>query len=636
MSIQQTKDHRCLKDPTLIVNYMNVSHFKTVHVSIPVYALYGLIFLLFLSFSSYGQTGINTLTPKGALDVSSINNTGLVLPRVTAIEDVTDGTANPPLNGTTVFDISRDTTCFYLNNTWVCIGTDANGNPVLIDETSPTITYIKASNTNEGDIFGVSLALSEDGNTLAVGVPYERSNATGVNGNQFDNSASFAGAVYVFVRIAGTWSQQAYIKASNTETVDGFGYDVTLSNDGDTLAVSAIGEDSNATGINGDQTNNASSNSGAVYVFYRSGIVWTQQAYIKASNTDDQDIFGISIVLSGDGNTLAVGATNEASSAIGINGNETDNSSPGSGAVYVFTRIVNTWSQQAYIKSSNAETDDFFGRFMALSFNGNTLAIGAGGEDSNATGINGNQSNNVATSSGAVYLFERVAATWFQQAYIKASNTDAFDSFGGVQNSFFIAFGRLGDSITMSDDGNTLAIGAAAEDSLATGVNGSQTNNLVNTDSGAVYVFVRVGNIWSQEAYIKASNTEANDYFGSVIGLSGDGNTLAVATSSEQSNATGINGDQTDNSIIYSGAVYVFKRDGIVWTQMAYVKATNTGIDPWTSWGDAFGYTLAINGDGSTLVVGAPLEDSDATGINGNQNDNSAQDAGAVFVYGFN
>ena len=114
--------------------------------------------------------------------------------------------------------------------------------------------------------------------------------------------------MYIYTRSGTIWSQQAYIKASNVATSDQFGYSVSLSADGNVLAVGAIGEDSNAIGINGDETDNSASHSGAAYVFIRSGTRWSQQAYIKASDTDAGDQFGQSVSLSGDGSTLALGA----------------------------------------------------------------------------------------------------------------------------------------------------------------------------------------------------------------------------------------------------------------------------------------------------------------------------------------
>jgi hypothetical protein len=152
-----------------------------------------------------------------------------------------------------------------------------------------------------------------------------------------DNLISGAGAVYVFSRSDTTWTQQAYVEASNTGVNDYFGYSVSLSSDGNTLAVGARQESSNATGIGGEQGNDlTTSAAGAVYVFIRSDTKWTQQAYVKASNTGANDRFGHSVSLSSDGNTLAVGAYQESSNAKGIGGKEGDNSTSAAGAVYLY------------------------------------------------------------------------------------------------------------------------------------------------------------------------------------------------------------------------------------------------------------------------------------------------------------
>ena len=200
--------------------------------------------------------------------------------------------------------------------------------------------YVKASNTNTGDHFGSPMAIS--GDTLVVSAAYESSNATGINGNQADNSMLQSGAVYVFIRSGGVWSQQAYLKASNPGWQDYFGYSVAIS--GDTIVVGARFESSNATGINGDQTNDKAKMSGAAYVFVRSGTIWSQQAYLKASNTDKDDQFGWSVAISGD--TVVVGAVGESSKASGVNGDQADNSLTLSGAAYVFVRTGSTWTQQ--------------------------------------------------------------------------------------------------------------------------------------------------------------------------------------------------------------------------------------------------------------------------------------------------
>jgi hypothetical protein len=226
----------------------------------------------------------------------------------------------------------------------------------------------------------------------------ESSDATNINGDQNSNAASDRGAVYVFTRSGGAWSQQAYLKASNTDAGDFFGASVALS--GDTLAVGAYGERSDATGVNGDQSSNAARDAGAVYVFTHSGGAWSQQAYLKASNTGAGVRFGASVALSD--NTLAVGAYGEDGGATGVNGDQGSNSALSSGAVYVFTRSGGAWSQQAHLKASNTGAGDQFGRSVALS--GDTLAVGTYGEDSDATGVNGDQSSNAAGQAGAVYV----------------------------------------------------------------------------------------------------------------------------------------------------------------------------------------------------------------------------------------
>ncbi|MCK5640670.1 MAG: integrin, partial [Gammaproteobacteria bacterium] len=220
---------------------------------------------------------------------------------------------------------------------------------------------------------------------------------------------------------------------------------------------------------NGTEGNVSAPNAGAVYIFTRSGMAWSRDDYLKASNIGGGDNFGAAVSLSGDGSTLAVGATGEDSDTFGTVSSPNDDISA-SGAVYVFSHS-GTWAQQAYVKASNTEADDNFGAAVSLSDDGNTLAVGANLEDSDAIGIGGAETNS-ATQYGAVYIFNR-SGIWSQQAYVKASNTGAGDEFG--------------IAVSLSDDGNTLAVGANLEDSDATGIDGAD-NNLA-TDSGAVYLY---------------------------------------------------------------------------------------------------------------------------------------------------
>jgi hypothetical protein len=148
-----------------------------------------------------------------------------------------------------------------------------------------------------------------------------------------------------------------------------------------------------------------------VAVFIRSGGTWTQQAFIKASNPGKEDWFGSRLDLSGDGDTLVITAQLEDSAAQGINGKQDNDAAQEAGAVYLFTRTGTSWTQRAYIKSSNNEAFDEFGSAVAASRDGRTFAIGARGEDSSAKGINGNQSDNSMKESGAAYLFASTPAS---------------------------------------------------------------------------------------------------------------------------------------------------------------------------------------------------------------------------------
>jgi hypothetical protein len=465
---------------------------------------------------------------------------------------------------------------------------------VTVLGTTAQQAYVKASNTGFADRFGYRVALSADGSTLAVGAIFESSNATGVNGNQANNAAPASGAVYVFTRSGSAWAQQAYLKASNTGAEDRFGESLALSADGHTLAVGAYAEASNATGVDGNQADNSAMRAGAAYVFTRSGNTWAQQAYLKASNTGAEDRFGESLALSADGRTLAVGAPYEASSATGVNGNQADNAAAFSGAVYVFARAGSAWAQQAYVKASNTGVDDAFGSSVALNADGNTLAVGATG---------------VGDSAGAVYVFTRSATTWAQQMMLSASNSEANDGFGA--------------SLALSADGTILVAGAARENS-GTGSNPADNST---SDAGAVYVFARSGTSWAEAAYLKASIPGTNDVFGVSVAVSADGSTVAVGATGESSSATGVNGNQADNSLLRAGAAYVFTRTGATWGQQAYVKASAPGAS------DFFGTSVALSADSTTLAVGAFLEDSSATGVDGDATDNGASDSGAAYVF---
>lgn len=448
--------------------------------------------------------------------------------------------------------------------------------------------FLEAPNKDNGDLFGYSVAV--DGDTAVIGAPYEDSDATGVNGDQDNDNMSDTGAVYVYTRSGTQWTLQAYLKASNTNMDDYFGYSVDIY--GDTIVVGAINEDSNATGVNGNQTDNSGENAGAAYVFTRNNGVWTQQAYLKATPgyVYRDAYFGNSVSIYED--TIAVGAYREWHPDDIL-------PPPNAGAVYVFTRSGGSWSYQQRVIGLNTGKYDEFG--YSVSVYQDTLAVGARHEYSNATGINGDGTNNSAPRSGAAYIFTRGAGVWSQQAYIKASNSEAYDTFGSAVDLF----------------GDTLVVGAPDEESALTGVNPAQTNNEASL-AGAAYIFNRSGSTWTQQAYLKASNTASGNHFGWSVTISD--NAVVVGALKESSSGIGLNGTQSDNvnsARLYSGAAYLFSYDGINWSQQIYIKASNPDYQ------NRFGISASMSHD--TLVIGANVG---ASGL-------STPGAGGAYIFAY-
>ena len=343
-----------------------------------------------------------------------------------------------------------------------------------------------------------------------------------------------------------------HLTPSNDDANDRFGYTVAI--DGNTAVVGAPHEASNGS----DPDDNSAPDSGAVYVFVRSGSSWYQQGYFKATNSDAYDQFGTAVAI--DGDTIVVGANLED----GDGSSEWDNSAVNSGAAYVFVRNGSTWSQQAYLKASNAEYGDFFGTRVAIS--DNTIVIGANGEDSDGS----SQSDNSASHAGAAYVFAYDGSNWTQQAYLKAPNADYGD-----------------DLVAVAIDGDTIAIGAIDEAS-----DGNGPSNNATPGAGAVYIFERSGTNWLAQDYLKAPNPDISDHFGHMVGLNGD--TLVVSAWGEDSDGSSAG----DNSAPDAGAVYIFQHNATNgWVAQAYLKASDATAD------DRFGISVAMHGQG--LVVGA-------------------------------
>ena len=482
---------------------------------------------------------------------------------------------------------------------------------------SAAIGYFKASNTGAGDRFGFATALSGDGRTLAISAITERSAATGVDGDGSDNSVNSAGAVYVFARASNGWALQAYLKPSNTQLNMFFGYAIALNRDGNILAVGAPQESSCATQIGGDQLSTACALRGATYIFERSATVWSQQAYIKGRrpNNDSGSLawfFGGSLGLNEAGDGLVVGAPWEDSARgdiiVGSNPVGTaDHSKSGAGAAFVFSRSGGAWSQEAYLKASNSSSVDAssaqYGRVVAMSGDGDTVAIAAPGESSASTTINGNESYdcnaalNCRVRSGAVYLVHRTrlnaVVNWTQEAHVKSPHAMAEGNFGGnYQTSFPNSDSYAANQLSLNLRGDTLAV--------------------ANPMESKAYVFTRstLGGAWLVQAELATpvpTFNPSNGLMTSSTALSGEGDLLAVSGDSR---------------------VQMYRRNGASWA-----SATLGGRPPAGRLSDTFGASLAMSADGTVVAVGASHEFSNATLIGGDQTDQSAANAGAVYLY---
>ena len=344
---------------------------------------------------------------------------------------------------------------------------------------------------------GYSVALSADGNTAIVG-------GIGDNAN--------AGAVWVYTRSGGVWTLEAKLIGMGATGSASQGFSVALSADGNTAIVGGIGDNTNA---------------GAAWVFTRSGGVWNQQGNklvgIGAVGNAQQ---GVAVSLSADGNTLLVG------------GNRDNNFA---GAVWVFTRSGNVWSQQGNkLVVTNAIGSSRFGISVDLSSDGNTAIIGGHTDNANA---------------GAAWIFTRSDTSWTSQTKLTGS--------GAIGNA------RFGRSVSISSDGNTAIVGGYEDDAAM----------------GAVWVYTRSGGSWTQQGNkLVGTGATGNASQGFSISLSADGNTALI-------------GGIDDNG--FAGATWVFTRSGEVWSQLGNKLIGSDAV------GNANqGGAVAIALDGNTIIVG--------------------------------
>jgi len=236
------------------------------------------------------------------------------------------------------------------------------------------------------------------------------------------------------------------------------------------------------------------------------------------------------------------------------------------GAAYVFIRSGTTWTEQQKLTADDAQAGDYFGRGVALNSDATYAVVGAYGEDTGGS------------SAGAAYVFIRSGTTWTQQQKLMAGDAAADDYFGA-------------NGISIDSDGDTIAI--AARGAVISGGN----------EAGAVYIFTRSGTTWTQQEKLVAGDAQASDQIGHDVDITSDGNMVIAGAPMED---TGAND---------AGAVYIFTRSGTTWSQQAKIQTSYNEVS------ELFGYSVAIDGDGSTAIVGAFATD---TGV---------YDGGAAFVF---
>jgi len=332
-------------------------------------------------------------------------------------------------------------------------------------------------------------------------------------------------------------SQQQKLTASDAATNDRFGYDLDISGDGNYALVAAPWE---------------STQRGKAYVYLKSGTSWSEQATLTASDGGSNDYFGIGTKISEDGSTAVIGAKGAGS---GING---------TGKAYVYSRSGTTWTQQAALTASDAADGDLFGYAVDISDDGNTIVLGAYGED---TGGN---------ARGQAYVFTRDSSggsTWTEAQKFQSDDVEDGDNFGFA--------------VAISGDGNNLVVGVPFEDS-----NGSS--------AGSAYIFTRdsdQGSIWSQQVKIQASDAAANQEFAYSVDMSTDGNTIAL-------------GSRDDTGGGNRGAAFIFTRSGSTWSQQAKLENANEADYDLFAGG---GRGVSLSGTGNILVVGAYGDDDDGS-----------------------
>ena len=306
-----------------------------------------------------------------------------------------------------------------------------------------------ASDQQADDQFGYSVSIS--GDYAIVGAYQEDAGTSNVRN---------VGAAYIFKRSGSSWTQEAKLLASDQQADDFFGYSVSIS--GDYAIIGADQEDAGTSNV---------SNAGAAYIFKRSGTSWVEETKLLASDPQADDLFGVSVSISGD--YAIVGAFLE------------DAGGAAAGAAYIYKRSGSSWTQEAKLLASDQQAGDQFG--YSVSISGDYAIVGAYREDAGTSNV---------SDAGAAYIFKRSGTSWAEETKLLASDQQAFDWFGW----------------SVSISGDYAIVGAYRED--------AGTSNVSN--AGAAYIYKRSGSSWTQEAKLLASDPQATDFFGYSVSISGN------------------------------------------------------------------------------------------------------------------
>lgn len=447
------------------------------------------------------------------------------------------------------------------------------------------VGYVKSPTVADEDHFGARVALSADGETLAVSAP-SKDNRTG--------------EVAVYRRQApGQWALEQVLRAPLGGPDELFGVGLALSANGRTLVASASGESSSPSATGQLNEDGALPNSGAVYVFARVGTVWALESAFKPVQAVEFDFFGGQVDLSANGRVLV---TTSVWQPLDF-----------AREVHVFVKSGSDWVEQTVIAPAVPDPGDGFGASISLSADGRWLAIGDPGDDSAGSGTYpAALTNEGSADSGAVHVYTSLSGAWVAQAFLKP---------GVPQDG-----ARFGQSVGLSSDGRVLVVGATED----------QRDGQGNLDpafaaAGAAHVFDRTDLPWTQTDYLKSRLPAAEDRFGTAVAVSGDGLTLAIGAPDDDGEDIGVGGLVRVDGATNSGAVQVYRRQFGAWGAGIRVKPSHASAPRRLRFGDA----VALSGDGAVMAVGAPRQ-SDATsgiGTDPTAYDGGAFSSGAAYLY---